>query len=336
MKSGNARNSSRINIEMINSLKITPIALPNHKSICPLCENAPHQMAWVLGSNTQNLMTVRGSAIIDNTLLESGLCYCPICDFGYFYPAPPREILQSFYTKGGGGGSLGADETALSELSNPYHVRDVNLLFQIASECGLGLFEIRGKKVLEIGPGLSRYMSAFIGLGCEYWANEIGEEISDFIERVFKAPVIRGPLEEIANGYDHSFDLIFTKDSLEHHANPAASIKRMNQLLRRNGWLIISVPNLNSYTFKNASITHPYYAYPPHLNYFSTTAFTKSLNGIGMRNIQVRSFSFSSEIFYCMELCIKMGMVSPAFDALGKLCDSDQNERLLVVAQSSH
>lgn len=320
---------------MINSLKITPIALPNHKSSCPLCKNVPHQMAWVIGSNTQNLMIVRGSAIIDNILLESALRYCPICDFGYFYPAPPGDILQSFYRKGGGGGPLGTDETELSELRNPYHQRDVNLLFQIASECGLSLGEIRGKKILEIGPGLSRYMSAFIGLGCEYWANEIGEEISDFIERVFKAPVIRGPLEEIANRYDQGFDLIFTKDSLEHHANPAASIKKMNQLLRKNGWLIISVPNLNSYTFKNASITHPYYAYPPHLNYFSKTALVNSLNEIGMGNIEARSFSFPSEIFYCMELCIKMGMVSPTFDALGKLCDSDQNERLLVVAQRS-
>jgi SAM-dependent methyltransferase len=218
---------------------------------------------------------------------------------------------------------------------NPSSRRDVHLLFQIINECGLDLSRIHRKKVLEIGPGLSSYTSAFIELGFDYWANEIGGETSDFLKRIFKVPVIQEPLGKIPNIYDGNFDLIFTKDSLEHHPSPAESIKKMKQLLSKDAWLIISVPNLNSYTFKNSSITHPYYAFPPHLNYFSKTALGKYLTEIGMRNIEARSFSFPGEIFYCMELCIKLGIIAPDFQTLEKLNDSGQNERLLIVAQNS-
>jgi hypothetical protein len=154
-------------------------------------------MAWVIGSNKLNQMIMRGSAIIDNIHLEASLSYCPVCDFGYFYPTPPGDILERFYATGGGRGTLRSDEIELSELMNPSSRRDVNLLFQIINECGLTLTTIQRKKVLEIGPGLSSYMSAFIELGCEYWANEIGTETSGFIERIFKVPVIQEPLGKI-------------------------------------------------------------------------------------------------------------------------------------------
>lgn len=317
-------------------LGMKPIKLPNHNSVCPICEDARTQQAWIMGSNNLNQMIVRGSVIIENILLESSLSYCPKCDFGYFYPSPPADILERFYKTGGGRGKLRSDESELTDLKSPSSRRDVALAFEIIKECGLCLRNFRGKKILEIGPGLSSYTTPFLELGIEYWANEIGAETSDFIDRVFKAPVIRQPLQDICDSYDKKFDLIFTKDSLEHHPNPAASLRRIKRLLSKDGWLIISVPNLNSYTFKQASITHPYYAYPPHLNYFSKKTFVKYLSQIGLEKIEARTFSFPGEVFYCMELCIKLGMIAPDFQTLKHLTDSDQNERLMIVAKNSH
>jgi hypothetical protein len=78
---------------------------------------------------------------------------------------------------------------------------------------------------------------------------------------------------------------------------------------------------------------HPYYAFPPHLNYFSVSAFKKSLASLGLVDINVRTFSFPSEIFYCMELGIKLGVIRPDAEFLNKLSEHGQHERLLVTAR---
>jgi SAM-dependent methyltransferase len=313
-------------------LKMQTLKHPNHKSTCPICLDTDNQSGWVLGIINLNFTIIRATAIINNYIFEATFSYCPPCDFGYFFPTPSQELLNEFYALGGGR-KKSSDEVELSSLKGATLRRDNAAVFSLLHDAGIDLEKFSNCRVLEVGAGYGSFASACLEHGMQYWANEIGVESADFIERVFKVPVIRENLEDISSKYDSSFDLILTKDSLEHHPNPALSLRKMYELLSPNGWLIITVPNLHSFAFNETSITHPYYAFPPHLNYFSSNTFSKLLGDFGMKNIRVQTFSFVSEIFYCMELGMKLGLIRPEHDHLENLSKLGQHERILVIAQ---
>jgi SAM-dependent methyltransferase len=310
-----------------------PFKHAEHRSQCPMCGDSHSQTGWAFGATNLNLTIMRAAAIVNDALLEAAFSYCPTCDFGYFFPRPPQALLDEFYAHGGGRGALLSDDIELSSLQSDFAKSEVATVTALMQDCGVDLRSFKSRRVLEVGPGLSSFIPAFLELGMEYWGNEIGIETSAFLERVFRVGLIRQTLENIPVDLDGTFHLVFSKDSLEHHPNPLLSLSRMEKLLTPGGWLVVLVPNLNSRAFKEGSVTHPYYAFPPHLNYFSKDTFARHLAGLGMENVDVRTFSFSSEVFYCMELSIKLGLLKPDGDCLRRMTEMGEHERLLVVAK---
>ena len=306
---------------------------PFHQSKCPICSDSNFQAGWVIGNNGLNLQIIKNVAIIGNELFESVFSYCSSCDFAYFFPRPSEAFINDFYLKGGGREELPSDSVLISQIQSMSSGLDVSTVFSILKSAGIDNKEFKDLRVLEIGPGTSIFAPAFKDLGMEYWANEIGIETGDFLERSFGAKLIRQPLDKIPGIYNEKFDLIFSKDSLEHHLYPLESINAIIRLLKANGLLVLSVPNLHSHSFKLTSVNHPYFAFPPHLNYFSENTFKKILENFGLENIFIKSFCFPSEIFYCMELCIKLGLVFPDEHYLREISDLGKNERLLISAR---
>jgi hypothetical protein len=78
-----------------------PIALPNHNSDCPLCEDTQRQMAWVIGSNKLNQIILRGSAVIDNILLESSYHIALVAILGISTPHHQGTFSKDSMKKAG-------------------------------------------------------------------------------------------------------------------------------------------------------------------------------------------------------------------------------------------
>lgn len=309
------------------------IRLPGHRSVCPLCHDEPAQEGWVMGIPGLNLSKINSVAFNSKEYVEAYLSYCPMCDFGYFFPTPSEEFLREFYLEGGGAGAGPSDQDRLIELNKYSFTENINQIVSYMRLGGVDFSSSTTKRILEIGPGFSPCAQAFCDFGMEYWASEIGAESCEFLKRNFGQNVISGPLNEIPPHLDGYFDLIFSKDSFEHHPNPLASVDTCRRLLRSGGHLAITVPNLHSMSLKKTSIMHPYFAFPPHLNYFTKNAFNKIFSQLGMSVTFINNFSFEGENYYCGEAGIKLGFNAPDAKLLDELHDSDGLERLFVVAR---
>jgi SAM-dependent methyltransferase len=313
-------------------LSMQHVKLPMHRSSCPLCGNGADQEGWLMGIPGLNLSRITAVALANGTLLEAALSYCPTCDFGYFHPAPSRQFLDAFYGAGGGVDDSVPDATRLKTLQAPNFQTESIQILSMMQLSGIDLASKRSGRALEVGPGYACYAQLFQMFGMEYWANEMGQGSAAFLTRNFGARIVAGALDEIPDSLDASFELIFSKDSFEHHPDPLASIRRCCRLLRPGGHLVITVPNLHSKSLQTQSVTHPYFAFPPHLNYFTRKSFERVLGSEGMQSIEIRTFSFQSEIHYCMELGIKLGLYKPESEYLDQLSATDGHERLFVVA----
>lgn len=81
-------------------------------------------------------------------------------------------------------------------------------------------------------------------------------------------------LEEF-NYAKESFDLVIMDHLLEHVTNPVSTLKSANRLLKKNGYLIGSVPNINSL---DRLLTGRYwggYHFPRHVYHFTPQTLTK-------------------------------------------------------------
>ena len=309
--------------------------LSSHNSICPLCSNHEQQEVWFKGCPNQNLSRITAICFANDFMLESTLCHCPICDFGYFYPRPTADFLQKFYGSDGGVTSNEGDAERMNSLGSHTFKADRDQIFGLVEQLSSAQVLHADRRVLEIGPGYSTYAQLFIEKGMDYWACEPGKETAEFLARNFISTVINAGLEQLSEKLDHSFDLVFTKDSLEHHLDPRYSIIKAFRLVKPGGYLVIVVPNLNSRSLRQYSVIHPYFAFPAHLNYFSPNSIERVFQDVGANKIRMSTFTLAPEIFYCMEAGIKYSDMKPLGSYLDSLSNSDMHERICVVVHKA-
>ena len=94
---------------------------------------------------------------------------------------------------------------------------------------------------------------------------------------------IYGKVRRVPGG----FDLIMFWHSLEHTENPAQVLKNIRPLLKKNGKVLIAVPNIDSFEAKIAGEKWFHFSYPLHLIHFTPRAIETMLtrNGFVVGNI---------------------------------------------------
>ncbi len=96
------------------------------------------------------------------------------------------------------------------------------------------------------------------------------------------------------------FDLIFLGQTVEHLQEPLVTLRRLRQLLRPSGILVLSTPNLNSWQIDRFGPTWPHWHPPYHRHIFSID----SLKQMGLQaNLEMRRWrTFSHPYWSAMSL----------------------------------
>lgn len=104
---------------------------------------------------------------------------------------------------------------------------------------------ISGKKVLDVGFGFGELLKKILDNGGTAYGIEIAEGAYNFVkEAVPKAVVKLAPAEKIPFG-DDFFDIVICNGTLEHFIDMAAGLAEIRRVLKKEGFLIIIVPNRN-------------------------------------------------------------------------------------------
>ena len=128
-----------------------------------------------------------------------------------------------------------------------------------------------GAKILDVGPGNGRFSKEFLRLGYDVTALDISPNMCKYLKNNIRN--LRVINEDIANvdSLDEKFDLIFSFRAFKYVRNKKRAIYNIKNLLKKNGYSIIEMPNL----------ANPFYFFPyalaPFLIHFSNRNPTKSL-----------------------------------------------------------
>ena len=139
----------------------------------------------------------------------------------------------------------------------------------------MGKYSSKAGKVLEIGSSTGVMLSLFQKLGWEV----LGIEVSLASARKSQEKGIVTIIDyfEKVRLPNQSFDLVILNHTLEHLISPIEVLQKVNKLLKKDGLLLIDVPNFGSLSAKIWGGNWPYLLPQEHLWHFTDKALKKML-----------------------------------------------------------
>ncbi|MGB7785922.1 MAG: class I SAM-dependent methyltransferase [Salinimicrobium sp.] len=118
-------------------------------------------------------------------------------------------------------------------------------------------------------------------------------------------------LSDTSSFKDHSFDVITMWHVLEHVPDLDTQIKELDRLLKKDGLLVIAVPNFKSADAKAYSESWAAYDVPRHLFHFSRTAIKKIFGERGFSLTSQKGLFFDSFYVSLLSEKIQTGHSNP-------------------------
>jgi len=140
---------------------------------------------------------------------------------------------------------------------------------------------VEGGKLLDIGCSWGQYLSEMAYYGWDVYGIEINKKAVDHAKNVLGMKNIDNCSFEEYQCQDNFFDVIHMSMAVEHLHDPLGCLKRAHNLLKKNGKLIISVPDISGFEARiYGKIAYTLQA-PQHLNHFTPGTITAMLNKSG-------------------------------------------------------
>lgn len=95
-----------------------------------------------------------------------------------------------------------------------------------------------------------------------------------------------------------NFDFLGCVDTFEHLNDPVSVLKKLYEKANVGALVFLSVPNFDSYFSKIHFGAHPYYAFPPHLNYFTKASFAALAETAGFEVVKQEVVRLPWEVEY--------------------------------------
>jgi len=162
-------------------------------------------------------------------------------------------------------------------------------------------------KILDIGCGDGSLLKFLKELGWQTYGVEPHETSSRYAQETLGLNVFSGRLEE-ANYPDNAFDVITLLHVLEHLNDPSQVLKKAFSLIKRDGILIIEVPNFGGFEAKIFRSKWIGISAPLHLYHFTPQSLRSMLVNCGFLPMEVGFFpektryvaGYSESLRYCL------------------------------------
>ena len=174
--------------------------------------------------------------------------------------------------------------------------------------------KLKGGKILDAGCGFGFFLSAL----SDKW-EKYGTELSNYCVEFIKDnyPEVKEVKNEIIENLPFSenfFDAIYSFHVIEHVKNPTEHIKCLSKMLKKDGTLAISTPNINSFASKRFKGNYRLLGLP-HIIVFSPKTLSAILENNGFQITKINFPFFRTDYFTVQNLLrlFNKDKISPPF-----------------------
>jgi SAM-dependent methyltransferase len=245
-------------------------------------------------SDSSHYMSTRDRML--RTEHEFHLVRCQRCGLVYLNPRPDAEEMQSFYPE--------KYEVYAANRTNRvmWHLR--RLLWR-QHQRRLGRYIGPDATLLEVGCGTGEYL-AFLRDQAGW--KVIGTEFSEFVARkardTYRLQVQVGPLRGLPLPAA-SFDAVVMKYVLEHVPDPLQSLARVHRLLKPDGILFITVPDLESWEVPVFGQFWNGLDSPRHLFLFQRSTIEMMLRKCGFTSIELSHTVIPNDVIQSLRYLVQ-------------------------------
>jgi 2-polyprenyl-3-methyl-5-hydroxy-6-metoxy-1,4-benzoquinol methylase len=202
---------------------------------------------------------------------KRGFCFvkCVSCDLVYLNPILESEMLEKFY-----------NSDAMNYMQNKILKSTYAEMLKTIVPSG---------KLLEIGCSVGYFLDAAKEIGnWKLFGIEPNEKAARYVREQLNIKIFNDFADDLLLK-EKFFDAIVSFEVIEHITNPTELIESCYRLLKNNGYLIMSTPNINGFDFKILKKYHRSYSPPGHCLYFTPQTFQSLLKRAGFREIIINT-----------------------------------------------
>jgi 2-polyprenyl-3-methyl-5-hydroxy-6-metoxy-1,4-benzoquinol methylase len=215
---------------------------------------------------------------------------CARCRSGITVPVPSPEELSRLYSSGSYRANDGTRFNFFAESLVHY--------FNIGKKKKIKKYRERGN-ILDVGCGRGTFLDIMKQDGWSVMGVELNEETASYASSRYGIQVLTaGAMPRLA---DESFDVITLYHVLEHSFEPAAVVKECRRLMRKNGMLVIAVPNMDSLQALFGQTYWFHLDLPFHLHHFTLKSLQSLLQDNSLKIVRVQHFDFEQNVFGWMQ-----------------------------------
>ena len=203
---------------------------------------------------------------------------CRKCGFAWLTPQPSSHQLESLYTQNyynSWGLNKEEDFQDVREMKRKTFNRWLNEIEKY----------IKFGKILDIGCAMGFFLEVAKEKGWEIFGVEQSEYAAKLAKKELGNRIYCGTLEK-AGFDDSSFDVVTVIDLLEHVKDLLHFLQEIYRIMKPNGILTISTPNINSLTARLMG-PHWFHFKLEHLYYFSPKTMSKLLSKSRFKLVEI-------------------------------------------------
>lgn len=206
---------------------------------------------------------------------------CSRCDISFTKPELPEEQLKKYY----GEFYYGNRKSFSERLMNNARIKKIFKLYGGA----------KNQTVLDIGCGNGSFLSLLQNYGWIISGTEMSPK-NHFINKGLSSKIYLQDFLD-CRFYDNKFDLVTMWHSLEHVKYPRHYISEAKRILKYGGFLIIEIPNFQSWQARLTKSNWFHLDVPRHISHYSPKSIATFLNSSGFFVSKISHFSFIYGIF---------------------------------------
>lgn len=215
---------------------------------------------------------------------------CQRCGLIYVSPMPDVEFLRAFYTE-----EFYRGNQRLAGYADYLRDKEIHMLqFQAYWPLVRREFPTPGR-VLDVGCALGFFLDMARAEGWETVGIELSEFAAQWARDNLGLDVRAGTLPD-ADFPQNSFDVVTLWATIEHLADPMATLKATYRVLKPNGLMLITTGEVEGVLDKLSKGPCMWYEPPGHLYYFSTRTLGAMLQRAGFCPMQVQGVELAPRI----------------------------------------